>query len=230
MTAIMQYPFAVGDRGTHSVSSNNDGEDLYASWYAIFAGTQPTESLSEHPSLPMSDARADGEADVDRNQDRSSPAPLRSPFASGTLQPSAATRGTALSMRESYAKFAETPPSGELSVASTQTSAAVVPTKSITSIAESSAVARQATGCHVLESETKASADSVAVFVRGQQVAVVVRDPGITEAVAMQCAFAAARELTGSNSGLRQLTVNGRLLYRQAASTASSTPASMFSC
>lgn len=59
------------------------------------------------------------------------------------------------------------------------------------------------------------SADSVNVFVRGADVAIVVRDAGISEQQALHCAFETARKLTGQRAALQQLVLNGRTLYQQ---------------
>jgi hypothetical protein len=61
----------------------------------------------------------------------------------------------------------------------------------------------------------QSAADSVNVFVHGSAVAIVVRDPAISDHEAVQCAFETARKLTGQGTGLVQLTLNGRILYQQ---------------
>jgi hypothetical protein len=61
----------------------------------------------------------------------------------------------------------------------------------------------------------QSAADSVNVFVHGSAVAIVVRDPAVSDHEAVQCAFETARKLTGQRTGLVQLTLNGRILYQQ---------------
>jgi len=58
-------------------------------------------------------------------------------------------------------------------------------------------------------------ADSVNVFVDGTAVSIVVRDAALSTPDAMRVAFDTARRLTGRSASLRQLTLNGQVLYRQ---------------
>ncbi len=60
------------------------------------------------------------------------------------------------------------------------------------------------------------STESVSVFVHGDsRVTVVVRDAELSDLQAVRSAFETARQLTGQGNALRQLTLNGRALYRQ---------------
>jgi hypothetical protein len=59
------------------------------------------------------------------------------------------------------------------------------------------------------------ASDSINVFVHGEAVSIVVRDPALSQQQAIETAFAAARDLTGRADTLRLLTLNGRTLYRQ---------------
>jgi hypothetical protein len=68
---------------------------------------------------------------------------------------------------------------------------------------------------HSTEPSAGIGADSVNVFVRGSMVAIVVRDAAIGDAEAVNCAFETAQKLTGQRAALRQLTLNGRVLYQQ---------------
>lgn len=58
--------------------------------------------------------------------------------------------------------------------------------------------------------------ESVSVFVHGDsRVTVVVRDAELSDLQAVRSAFETARQLTGQGNALRQLTLNGRAVYRQ---------------
>lgn len=59
------------------------------------------------------------------------------------------------------------------------------------------------------------SADSVSVFVHGEGVEIVVRDASVSDQQAVHAAFATALDLTGRRGTLRELTLNGRTLYRR---------------
>jgi hypothetical protein len=89
-------------------------------------------------------------------------------------------------------------------------SAAAAPEKTT-----SSAQTARASGTGAYVDVERMGADSVNVFVRGSTVAIVVRDAGIEDAEALDCAFETAQKLTGQRAALQQLTLNGRVLYQQ---------------
>jgi hypothetical protein len=60
-----------------------------------------------------------------------------------------------------------------------------------------------------------ASVDSVQVFVDGDTVSIVLRDPLISEPEAVHCGFETARRLLGRSNALNQITLNGRTVYQQ---------------
>jgi hypothetical protein len=70
----------------------------------------------------------------------------------------------------------------------------------------------------------------VSVVLKGSEVSITVRDPGLTEAEALRIAFQTARELTGRSASLNQLTLNGTLLYQQANTTEASSHGLLFAC
>ncbi len=74
--------------------------------------------------------------------------------------------------------------------------------------------------------------EAVSVVLSGNQVSIIVRDTGLDEGAALRAAFQTARELTGRPTSLRQLTLNGRLLYSDPRPTnaASADDGVLFSC
>ncbi len=64
-----------------------------------------------------------------------------------------------------------------------------------------------------------AAAEAVSVFSHGTGIAIVVRDNSLSREEALRCAFETARQLTGRRSTLELLTLNGRILYQQAAAS-----------
>ncbi len=75
------------------------------------------------------------------------------------------------------------------------------------------------------------ASESVSVFVKAGAIVVVVRDAQIAEHAALHCAFEAARELSGERSALQQLTLNGRIVYRQCSHFGPpESPALVFTC
>jgi hypothetical protein len=63
--------------------------------------------------------------------------------------------------------------------------------------------------------------ESVSVFVDGVAVGIVVRNMVLPEEHALRCAFETAQRLTGERAALQVLTLNGRTVYRRAASRVS---------
>jgi len=73
--------------------------------------------------------------------------------------------------------------------------------------------------------------DSVNVYLHGSEVAIVVRDSRLTEPEAMTCALATAQQLTGERDALQRLTLNGRPIYeRPSRSIAATLPDLIFAC
>jgi hypothetical protein len=58
--------------------------------------------------------------------------------------------------------------------------------------------------------------DVVSVVIDGRAVAITVRDDAVSDHEALHAAFEAARIVMGEGRALRELTLNGRLLYRRA--------------
>jgi hypothetical protein len=71
-------------------------------------------------------------------------------------------------------------------------------------------------GMDVAQSIGRPQPEIVSITLEGAEVSIVVRDGGLSETDALRTAFETARELTGRSSSLRQLTLNGRVLYEQA--------------
>jgi hypothetical protein len=73
--------------------------------------------------------------------------------------------------------------------------------------------------------------ESINISIKGLEISVTVRDADVTEEIALRSAFEVARHVVGYGGALRQLTLNGRTLYRHAEGTATKTKsAKYFAC
>lgn len=77
---------------------------------------------------------------------------------------------------------------------------------------------------------TEPAAECVSVFVRESGVSIVVRNSAMTEHEALQSARRVSLELRGNGSALRELTLNGRVVYRHGAADAANRSSLLFAC
>jgi hypothetical protein len=216
-------------------------QNLYAIWQEIFErahaagsgdrGAAPAahDSSSERLSTePSQQQREQSQRSVDAAAELS-PAPTSSLAVAAAGSPHRSVSGTRLE------------PGASESVAAATLNGSQVPAKGQIPINDAPRApahhaalqaSKPSTQLSLAES-TAVSAESVLVFVRGALVTIVVRDATIAEEDALQGAFETARELTGQRAALQQLTLNGRTLYQQGETSASTAPASaawVFAC
>jgi hypothetical protein len=73
--------------------------------------------------------------------------------------------------------------------------------------------------------------EAVNVFVRPRAVAIAVRNATLTDDEALRCAFETASALAGERAALRELTLNGRTVYRQSSlPDSAASPTLVFAC
>lgn len=112
-----------------------------------------------------------------------------------------------------------------------QASAAMFVCKVETDCAGSNLAESDSVGSTLERATRPPPADSVNVCLSDGSVRIVVRDAGIRDDQALHAAFVTARELTGRRDSLRELTVNGRTVYRQhQPDTQQPPPALIFVC
>lgn len=212
----------------------NLGADAYAIWKSIFESARPSEpEAGREPGsrgeLPADRGSPDGYRNSDANRREAATAPKSSSMfaqveesisANASGGPSLLERSGS-GLRGTRAQFATgvvSPRMFTLAHAEPRTPAAQDRDRVFAATAAAEAV--------------PASAESVRVFVRVNAVAVVVRNSELPDEDALQCAFEAARELTGERAALRVLTLNGRTLYRHSELTTGGKPSSVlvFAC
>jgi hypothetical protein len=186
------------------------GRDLYATWREIFDHAKPTAWAPPHP---------DPEPGREIQEARALEMPSR-PTWNGASRPTPpGPSAPVTSADDAVRRTASAPKPASASVSSFPDASPTAPHVACDLRGEP---ARNVTvRVHYVppagaDAQVDRSSEVVSVMLLGNQVSIVVRDTGLNEAEALRAAFQTARELTGRPSALRQLTLNGRVLYNHA--------------
>jgi hypothetical protein len=200
------------------------GPDLYESWRAVFDRAQPTQMSDEdrHPASDHSAGELDEAASATREPRPTSPTSCAARTAMSSVFSSTLQPAPALNASLNAAMTSQSDPSAQPCVV-TEAARFTIATQARRNADLSLPMQPPNSGAgagSVVPTNPPAiglapASDSINVFVHGEAVSIVVRDPALSQQQAIETAFAAARDLTGRADTLRLLTLNGRTLYRQ---------------
>ncbi|HEY5760117.1 MAG TPA: hypothetical protein VIU34_30050 [Steroidobacter sp.] len=211
-------------------------EDRYSLWKVAFDRARPTEiSSQEHAGSPEERYVGDGTVRDEENivaiDDREPVDGLHGGVVlSMRMIDGAQARGAVFPHLDVIVapRAQALPP---LETSKVQASAAMFSCKVESGSAGSNLAASNLAESNLERAPCPPAADSISVLLRDGSVQIVVRDAGIRDDQALHAAFVTARELTGRRDSLKELTVNGRAVYRQHQPNTQQQPPSLaFAC
>jgi len=234
MTSILALPYSHAGRVTREPSREPtaapSARDLYAAWQAIFENARPAHpgqahSLSDR-ELAMRDRNNAGPA---------SDAEGRGDEASGDAPTTSNPSGASALAAAAGANAGESPPQPSVRIASAGEFGAMNLRREMANAATTEAPSDVVVRVHYVRSvsaqpDNLAQPEVISIVLDGNEVTIFVRDTGLEQAEALRAAFQTARELTGRSASLRQLTLNGRVLYQSSPSDAAPADGALFSC
>jgi hypothetical protein len=237
---MSQASMSPGSANTLRFSTDGGrGEDLYSLWNSVFDGMHVVDSgpnaEQPAPQLPFQGLVQVGvQARVEAHMSDTEVAGKLSPADERQVAMQSAVDAADNALHASTAAATDTSDAVVVAITPVATDDADAPNaQASTSTAQETLGASQ-DRLASSDVERLVSDESAHVFVRGAAVAIVVRNPALSDQDAINSAFETAHELTGQRSALLRLTLNGRTLYEQADEVGErgATPASalVFAC